>query len=222
MQCSTGSSRRSALESERALPGLHEKARAILGRELALAEAKSFSKYLITLMKWQGAQRLVGSVEPAWVVDHLFIDSLLFSRVVQLDGKRVADLGTGAGFPGVPLKIVFPTIDLTLIEARGKRVSFLRALLRELGLNDVKIVSDRAEAFSSGTDVEPAPGFDVVVMRCAGSLERSIPLAQRLARPGGRIVAAGSSKSIGTRDLEWTTVSIPGGGTRVFAAVTVS
>src|SRR5262245_46275076 len=100
MRCSIGSSRSSALESEQAPPGLREKARLVLGRDLTSSEAGAFLKYQKILTKWQKSQRLVGSVEPAWVVDHLFVDSLLFSKVVRLEGKRVADFGTGAGFPG--------------------------------------------------------------------------------------------------------------------------
>jgi 16S rRNA (guanine527-N7)-methyltransferase len=158
----------------------------ILGRELSSHELDAFSKYLKILMKWQGAQRLVGSAEPGWVVEHLLLDSLLFLGLIPGDARSVLDFGSGAGIPGVPLKIVAPHLRLTLLESRQKRASFLRAVVRELALPDTTVVDARAEKLA-----EEGARFDAVVMRCAGDLGVTLPLAARLATPDGLVIASG-------------------------------
>ena len=213
MPSSIGSSRRSALESDRFAEEFGGKARLVLGRPLTRAETDHFYKYLILLQKWQRSQRLVGSAEPGWVIDNLFLDSLLFARVIPVGGLRVADLGTGAGFPGLPLKLAWPTMSLTLIEARLKRVSFLSAALRELRLDDVGIVSERAETAA----LQLGAQFDLVVIRCAGRLDQIISVSRRLVRSGGRVLVSGPPHPTPIPDVEWVITDRPGGGTRAFA-----
>jgi 16S rRNA (guanine527-N7)-methyltransferase len=150
---------------------------------------------------------LVGSVEPAWVVDNLFVDSLLFLKVLPSGIRDLLDLGTGAGFPGVPLKIVMPELRLTLIEARSRRASFLATVIRDLGLSDVRIVNARAEDLVGTTDLR----FDAVVMRCAGSLEVALPLAEQFLKPGGVAVTSGPPASVEGPRGAWVEVQGPRG-----------
>src|SRR5947207_1462167 len=131
--CSIASLPLFALESEGLGATFERHAGAILGRRLSGSELIMFRKYMVMLRKWQKSHRLVGSTDSSWVADHLFLDSLLFARVAPVDTRAVADVGAGAGFPGLPLKIVFPSMTLTLIEARRRRASFLSAVVRELG-----------------------------------------------------------------------------------------
>jgi 16S rRNA (guanine527-N7)-methyltransferase len=201
------------LESDQFAEEFGSKAQLILGRTLSQAELGQFYKYLILLQKWQGSQRLIGSSEPSWVIDNLFVDSLLFARVIPMEGLRVADLGSGAGFPGLPLKLVCSTMSLTLIEARRKRASFLSAALRELRLDGVDVVSERAETSMQQLESQ----FDVVVIRCAGALETVIPVSRRLVRSGGHVLASGPPRQSAIPAVEWITVDRPGGGTRAFA-----
>ena len=186
----------------------------ILGRPLSTGELKSFDKYLKLLQKWQRTQRLVGSADAGWIVEHLFLDSLLFLRVLPRDVASIADVGSGAGLPGIPLKILRPGLRLTLIESRAKRTSFLSAAVRELDLSGAEVVTARAEEYAR----DRGQAFDAVVMRCAGDFGALARAAQSLVAPGGVIVATGppSPRSL---DLgEW--VEVPGvkpGSTRRFA-----
>lgn len=162
-------------------------ARRILGRPLTSEEAGLFDNYLNLLVKWQKTQRLVGSVEPGWIVERLLLDSLLFLRVLGESARRILDLGSGAGFPGIPLKIVRRDLALTLVESRRRRASFLSSVVRELGLEGVTVINARVEERIDALEGR----FDAVVMRCAGDFARLLPLAARLVAPGGVVVASG-------------------------------
>ena len=191
-------------------------AREILGRGLTEIELAAFSKYLELIVKWQRVQRLVGSTDPPWIAESLFLDSLLFLRVLPLGIRSMADLGSGAGLPGLPIKIVRPEIDVTLIESRERRGSFLSAVVRELALEGVSVLNARAEDLESSSEAR----FEAVVMRCAGHPGRLLPLASRLVRSGGIVVAAGPPESHDLPVGRW--VEVPGlraGTTRRFAVV---
>ena len=190
-------------------------AASVLGRALERREIEMFGKYILLLQKWQRVHRLVGSVDPDWVVDNLFLDSLLFLKVVPQDAITVADLGSGAGFPGIPIKIVRPQTELSLIEARQRRASFLSAVSRELGLQGVRVLGGRAE------DVGLTGLFDVVVMRCAGSVERVLRAARGLAAPGGRVIVSGPPTLHRLDQGEWFEVAgVRPGSIRRFAVYT--
>jgi 16S rRNA (guanine527-N7)-methyltransferase len=175
----------------------------VLGRPLNEAERAIFSNYLILLVKWQKSQRLIGSGKPAWIVENLFLDSLLFLKVLPASFRSLLDLGSGAGIPGIPIKIVRPEVRLVLVESRQRRASFLSSAVRDLGLLDTRVVGGRVEEHMD----DLSSRFDAVVMRCAGDLERLMPTAAELVSPGGTVVAAGSPTprpvSIGG---EWVTV----------------
>jgi 16S rRNA (guanine527-N7)-methyltransferase len=176
------------------------------------AEVDQFGKYLNILTKWQNRHRLVGSIEPAWVVENIILDSLCFLEATPADMVRVADLGSGAGIPGIPLAIVRRDLDLTLIEARQRRASFLSTVVRELTLNHVTVVASRAE--DAGADLRER--FDVVVMRCAGSAERTLAPAFALLRSGGTVVAAAGPASAPVGQGEDVAVQAPSGTWRTF------
>jgi len=193
-------------------------ARVILGRPLGPLESETFCKYLALLKKWQRVQRLVGSAEPEWIVENLFLDSLLFLRVLPADLVAIADVGSGAGFPGIPMKIVLPELDVTLIESRLRRASFLTAAIRELGLVRARVVSARVEGVPDGL----VGAFGAVVMRCTGGMEDLLPSVSRLVSPGGLVVCSGPPARKPLEGGEW--VEVPGytpGRTRLFAVFRV-
>jgi 16S rRNA (guanine527-N7)-methyltransferase len=179
-------------------------ASAILGRALTPHELDLFSRYLDLLVKWQRSHRLIGSSDEMWIVEHLFLDSLLFFRLLPLSVRTLVDLGSGAGMPGVPIKIVRGDVEVTLVESRRRRASFLSAVVRELGLAQTRVVADRVE--SQLPDLEGR--FDAAVMRCAGDVGGLMPLAARLLAPRGVVIASGPPEPRSLTLGEW--VVVPG------------
>ena len=169
------------------LTALRAGARRILGRDVTETEASQAVKYLNLLIKWQKIHRLVGSSEPGWIVDRIFLDSLLFLRVLPSGAREILDVGSGAGVPGIPLKLVVPELRLTMVEARQHRASFLSNAVRELSLRDVRVIPQRLESMTR----EGADHFDAVVARCAGDVGYLFGLGAHLVRPGGVVIASG-------------------------------
>lgn len=186
----------------------------ILGRPLSAVELDAFGKYLKLLQKWQKSQRLVGSAEAAWIVDKLFLDSLLFLRVLPRDMRSLADVGSGAGLPGIPIKIVRPELRVALIESRAKRASFLSAAVRELALGETQVVAQRVEDYAR----ESSRTFDAVVMRCAGDFGALARASAGLVRAGGAIIASGPPRKQPLGLGEWVEIAgVDPGDRRRFA-----
>ena len=156
-----------------ALEHLAHTARVLSGRPIDAKARGQFSRYLDLLLLWNRAQNLTGFESPAEIVRGLFEDSLLFLPLLPDRPLRVVDIGAGAGIPGMPLRIIDERIEVTLIESKRKRVSFLKTLRRELGLEKSVVVEEgRAEALVS--EVLRRDGeFDVAVARAVGNLEAS-------------------------------------------------
>ena len=199
------------------LEALANGAEAILGRVLDELERDNFSKYLTLLLKWQKAHRLVGSDDPMWIVEHLFLDSLLFLRLLPSSARTLSDLGSGAGLPGLPIKIVRRDIDVVLIESRRRRAMFLTSAVRAMRLEGVRVLEGRVEDLVS----ELRGTFDAVVMRCAGDIEVMIPVAADLVSNHGIVIASGPPNPKPLSVGDWVTV--PGlrrGMSRRFAIYT--
>lgn len=160
---------------------------ALTGRAPRAVETQRFGRYLRLLMEWDRIHRLTAIRSADGIVTGLFQDSLLFLAHLPSGSIRMADLGTGPGIPGIPLRIMRDDIRLTVVESRRKRVSFLSALKRELELTDLVVLEGRAEELVKFQDL--AEGFDVVVARAVGiSL---LPIAMSYLRPGGLFLAGG-------------------------------
>ena len=181
-------------------------------RPLTPGEAGALHKYMNILIKWQKIHRLIGFAEPAWIVENVFLDSLCFLDALPSDAARIADLGSGAGVPGIPIAIVRRDLTLSLIEARQRRASFLSTVVRELELTHVTVVPSRAEDMAP----DQRATFDAVVMRCAGSSELTLGPAMALARPGGAIVIAANPDVRPSAGGEALTVTTPSGTLRTF------
>ena len=118
------------------------------------------------------------------------LDSAALLNVADFDGKRVIDVGTGAGFPGVPLKLLCPAARMTLLDGTGKRVEFLREACQTLGV-DADCVHARAEEFAA----ERREAFDVAVSRAVAALPMLCELCLPLVKVGGRFLAMKSVES---------------------------
>ena len=196
------------------LTALRAGALRILGRELTDTEADKFCKYLNILIKWQKIHRLVGSSEPSWIVDRIFLDSLLFLRALPSGARKILDVGSGAGVPGLPLKLVIPDLRLTMVESRQRRASFLFTVVRELALPDVRVIPRRLESIVR----EDADHFEAIVARCAGDVAYLFGLGAHLVERGGMVIASGPLEEYQLPIGAWITVpGVKRGETRRFA-----
>ncbi len=142
-----------------------------IGVELNADQLDMFRLYIELLAAWGKRMNLTAIRGRDDVVQHLFIRSLRValpaggkaSTAEWFAGRRLLDVGSGAGFPGLPLKIVFPSTHVTLLEARGKVCSFLRTAVQELGVDDVDVLNERAEVAAHRAEVRES--YDIVTAR---------------------------------------------------------
>ena len=120
--------------------------RELLGLELSAETQRSFRHYADELLAWNEKFNLTAITAPEEIEMRHFLDSLSVIRAVTFKpGMRVIDVGAGAGFPGLPLKLAFPGIELTLLEATAKKTAFLEHIVERLKLSNVKVLNARAE-----------------------------------------------------------------------------
>lgn len=161
------------------------------GIVLTAEQSALFDAYRSFLLTWNQRTNLTAVTAPSEVDRRLFLDSILLlpalDAALQLMDSppgRMIDIGSGAGFPGLPLKIMRPDLQITLVEATGKKVAFLDACIAELGLNRITTVHARAEDL--GHDPAYREEFDVVTARAVSSLSALLELGLPFLRLGGR------------------------------------
>lgn len=168
-------------------PGLRSELEAGLSA-LALdpALAAPLLDYLALLARWNRTYNLTAVRDPHEMVGKHLLDSLaMHPYVEELAGRggALADLGTGAGLPGIPLAIVKPGLRVTLVESNGKKARFMREALRQLGLKDARVAESRIEAFA-----EPG-AYDAITARALATLPLILELGGHLLKPGGVLLA---------------------------------
>lgn len=136
-------------------------------------------KYFELLVEYNKVMNLTGITEEEEVYLKHFYDSITLVRVVDLNNvSSLCDIGTGAGFPGIVLKIIFPELEVTLVDSLNKRIEFLKIVINELGLNKIEAIHARAEEYA----IKNKEKFDVVTARAVAALnillEYSIPLVK--------------------------------------------
>ena len=153
------------------------------GVSLSPGQASQVRDYTQLLIKWNQQLSLTTIVDPVEMISRHFGESMFAARLEDLRNGRLADLGTGAGFPGLALKIFRPNLQVILIESNRKKCAFLAEVLRALGLNGVAIRNGRYE------ELDFQPGFaDFVAARAIGGFRTLLSFAQRALAPQGRVI----------------------------------
>lgn len=128
-------------------------------------QIEKFYKYMNLLIEWNQKINLTAIVEPKEIIQKHFIDSMSVLDYIQ-DKKNIIDVGTGAGFPGIPIKIAKPNINVTLLDSLQKRVNFLAEVVSQLELDKIKAVHSRAEDYAK----ENRESYDVAISRAVANM----------------------------------------------------
>ncbi len=147
---------------------------------------EQFLRYRQELLAWNTRINLTAITDPEEVLTKHFLDSLSLLIVYDRPGTHLLDIGAGAGFPGLPLKIVRPEWQVLLCEATGKKVTFLRHIIEVLQLKNVAAVHGRAEELAHNAEYRAS--FDVVTARAVASLPTLLEYAAPFCRVGGQII----------------------------------
>ena len=169
---------------------------------------RAISIYIDLLLKWNARINLTAIREPNEIVQRHFGESLFAAKYLldQHLPEAAIDLGSGAGFPGVPFAMLAPDVGVTLIESQQKKATFLKELIHALGLKNVKVFSDRAENYPDTAGL--------VMLRAVEKFGQALRVAVRLAKPGGRVglmIGSGqveSAKKLAT-DMSWEAIRVP-------------
>lgn len=140
-----------------------------LGIILNDIQKQQFDKFYELLVEWNKVMNLTGITEYEEVNEKHFVDSVSLVKAIDISKiDTLIDIGTGAGFPGIPLKIVFPHLKVVLLDSLNKRINFLNTVIDELGLTDIKTIHGRAEDYAK--QAEYREQFDLCVSRAVANL----------------------------------------------------
>ncbi|MEB8127655.1 16S rRNA (guanine(527)-N(7))-methyltransferase RsmG [Staphylococcus succinus] len=162
------------------------------GIELSNEQRQQFQTYYQMLVEWNEKMNLTSITEEHEVYLKHFYDSIAPSFYTDLTQPlTICDIGAGAGFPSIPLKIIFPNLHVTIVDSLNKRIHFLNQLAEALGLENVSFVHDRAETYGKGVYRE---SYDIVTARAVARLSVLSELCLPLVKKGGQFIALKSSK----------------------------
>jgi 16S rRNA (guanine527-N7)-methyltransferase len=158
-----------------------------LGIELNEQQLAQFDVYKNELLQWNAKTNLISENSSQEIITRHFLDSLTALQFIHKPNARMVDVGCGAGFPGLPLKIALPSLQLYLLETNRKKVSFLKHVIRLLNLSEAVVLHDRTENIIK-TDTWKEK-FDVLISRAAFKLFELLPQGEYFLVRGGKLIA---------------------------------
>ena len=159
----------------------------LMGLELTRAQLELFDLYQKELRLWNAKTNLISQSTESEIVTRHFLDSLTACKFVTKQDARIVDIGCGAGFPGIPLKIALPSLHLYLLESNRKKVSFLKHIIRQLNLSDTITLNDRTENIVKTGQYREQ--FDIVTSRAALKLPDLLFLSNYFLAPCGLLIS---------------------------------
>ena len=180
-----------------------------LNINLSQKQVDQFKLYCSLLLEKNKVMNLTAITDVDEIINKHFVDSVLLRSVIELDNEKIIDVGTGAGFPGIPLKIVFPNLKVVLLDSLDKRVKFLNEVIEKLGLEDIKAIHGRAEDI--GQSEEYREKFDLCVSRAVADLSVLAEYCVPLVEVGGKFISYKAANSEVEIEQSANAISILGG-----------
>jgi 16S rRNA (guanine527-N7)-methyltransferase len=156
------------------------------GIQLSEVQVHLLVRHAAELLKWNKKINLTAITQPREMVEKHYIDSMIGTRALGLTGKFI-DIGSGGGFPGIPLKILYPNLNLVLLDASRKKISFLKHVIRTLGLTNIDAVHARAEDICRDPSFNQQ--FDGVISRAFSRLDQFVMTGQPFLSSNGFLLA---------------------------------
>jgi len=184
-----------------------------MGINLNNEQIKKFSRYLELLVQWNQKINLTSLKTPQEIIIKHFLDSIscikAINKYIDTEGVSVIDVGAGAGFPGIPIKIICPSVRLSLLEARKKKTIFLEKVTEEMNFQQVEILNGRAETFGKGADHRER--YDIAISRAVAHLNILSEYCLPLVRVGGFFVAQKGKSYKKETEKSFKTIQVLGG-----------
>lgn len=174
----------------------------------SMEQTEQFFEYMKLLIDWNEKINLTAITEPEEIITKHFIDSLTILKYIKNDYK-IVDVGTGAGFPGIPLCIMNPTIKMTLVDSLNKRLIFLQEVVNTLKLKNIEIVHARAEEL--GQNIKYRETFDIATSRAVANLSTLSEYLIPLVKINGKIISMKASNAKQEIDEAQNAIQILGG-----------